>query len=289
MFKRVGFFLLMTVIRPVVAVAAQFTALPVSQLNLSKNNTTSRPGVAPPDATQSHGPASSIAPLLMPTAESAPPALPLLDVDFCGECLPLDQTDVVDRWKHVFTLFRSHASDLGNLRERADAFFPVIDPILAKYDIPDDFRYVPLAESALRPKAVSRAGAAGYWQLMPGTARELGLKVSGRIDERFNAQKATEAACKYLRKLYDQLGSWSLVAAAYNAGPNFLKAQLKRVDHRDYYRMRLPRETQYYLYRVLVYKEVMSRPNDYSLFLSPAQQTAYQWSLRPSLQYVGLA
>lgn len=198
------------------------------------------------------------------------PELPLLDVDFCGECLPLDQTDVVDRWKHVFTLFRPHASDLGNLRQRADAFFPIIDPILEKYAIPDDFRYVPLAESALRPKAVSRAGAAGYWQLMPGTARDLGLKVSGRTDERFNVQKATEAACRYIRALYDQLGSWSLVAAAYNAGPGFLKNQLRRHPHRDYYRMSLPRETRYYLYRVLLYKEVISRPNDYASFLSPA-------------------
>lgn len=112
---------------------------------------------------------------------------------------------------------------------------------------------------------------------MPGTARELGLKVGRRVDERFNPQKATEAACRYLRRLYDQLGSWSLVAAAYNAGPTLLKNQLKRQDHRDYYRMKLPRETRYYLYRVLLYKEVMSRPNDYSSFLSPAPilQTAF--------------
>ena len=209
---------------------------------------------------------------------SADPELPLLDVDFCGECLPLDQTDVVDRWKHVFSLFRPHASDLGDLRQRADAFFPIINPILAKYGIPDDFRYIPLAESALRPKAVSRAGAAGHWHLMPGTARDLGLKVGKRIDERFNVNKATDAACRYLRVLYTQLGSWSLVAAAYNAGPGLLKNQLKRHDHRDYYRMSLPRETQYYLYRVLLYKEVMSRPNDYSPFLSPApaMQTAFR-------------
>ncbi|WP_332369575.1 lytic transglycosylase domain-containing protein [Spirosoma telluris] len=120
---------------------------------------------------------------------------------------------------------------------------------------------------------MSRAGAAGYWQLMPGTARDLGLKVGKRIDERFNVQKATDAACRYLRSLYTQLGSWSLVAAAYNAGPGLLKNQLKRHDHRDYYRMSLPRETRYYLYRVLLYKEVLSRPDDYSSFLSLASAT----------------
>ncbi|UFH52294.1 lytic transglycosylase domain-containing protein [Spirosoma sp. KNUC1025] len=99
---------------------------------------------------------------------------------------------------------------------------------------------MPLAESGLKAKAVSRAGAAGYWQLMPGTARNLGLKVSGRIDERFNVLKATDAACRYLRALYTQLGSWSLVAAAYNAGPGYMKNQLQRQAHRDYYRMSLP-------------------------------------------------
>ena len=215
-----------------------------------------------------------------PMDSSVAPDLPLLDVDFCGECMPFEQTGVADRWKHVFTLFRSSHDDLGNLRQRAERFFPVIDPILDKYNIPDDFRYVPLAESDLRPHAVSHAGAAGYWQLMPGTARELGLTVNHRTDERFNALKATEAACRYLRKLYDQLGSWSLVAAAYNAGPGFMKNQISRSAHRDYYRMNLPRETRYYLFRVLLYKEVLSRPNDYSSFLSPAPaQTA--WWLRP--------
>lgn len=134
----------MTVVRPAITVAAKFIAhnagaTPIPNLNIFEQNTVVRP-----DAT------AALKPVTTPVSE-----LPLLDVDFCGECLPLDQIDVVDRWKHVFTLFRTHASDLGNLRQRADAFFPMIDPILAKYDIPDDFRYVPLAESALRPKAVS--------------------------------------------------------------------------------------------------------------------------------------
>jgi membrane-bound lytic murein transglycosylase D len=286
----------MAVIRPAVTVAAKFTAPTVPNLNPSTVNAAkqpdatklgvTRPGLMPSDATRSDMTRTTAKAVLLTSSLSAP-ELPLLDVDFCGECLPLDKTDVVDRWKHVFTLFRSHASDLGNLRERAEAFFPVIDPILEKYDIPDDFRYVPLAESALRPKAVSRAGAAGYWQLMPATARSLGLRVGGRIDERFNVLKATDAACRYLRKLYDQLGSWSLVAAAYNAGPGLMKNQLKRHEHRDYYQMSLPRETKYYLYRVLLYKEVMSRPNDYSSFLSPVPQTAYRFQPLASAPHIG--
>ncbi|AKD58441.1 lytic transglycosylase domain-containing protein [Spirosoma radiotolerans] len=265
----------MAFIRPAVTVAAKLIAPSLGSSAIPNLHPSRTGAVTQSDATALLDRRSDVSAIIQPILATAP-ELPLLDVDFCGECLPLDQTDVVDRWKHVFTLFRTHASDLGNLRQRAETFFPIIDPILEKYDIPDDFRYVPLAESALQPKAVSRAGAAGYWQLMPGTARALGLKVGGRIDERFNVLKATEAACKYLRTLYTQLGSWSLVAAAYNAGPGYMKNQLKRDDQRDYYRMKLPRETRYYLYRVLLYKEVMSRPDDYSSFLSPVLQTAYR-------------
>lgn len=272
----------MAAIRPATAVATPITFFPVSAVSSHAVRV-----VARTDATESLGRAGLVSAALainnvivtrkvanhqVVSRKVDTPELPLLDVNFCGECLPFDQADVTDRWKHVFTLFRNSNSstDLGILRERADAFFPIIEPILAKYDIPDDFRYIPLAESGLNPRAVSPAGAAGYWQLMPGTARALGLKVGGRTDERFNVRKATEAACRYLRALYDQLGSWSLVAAAYNAGPGYLKNQIRRTSHRDYYRMSLPRETRYYLFRILVYKEVLSRPNDYSSFLSPA-------------------
>ena len=248
----------MAALRPSLTIAAKLTAAPVLPLNLASANP-----IASADATATR---------LIPVATK--PELPLLDVDFCGECMPFHQNEVVSRWKHVFTLFRPQARSLDALRERADAFFPIIEPIMEKYDIPDDFRYVPIAESDLQPRAVSRAGAAGYWQLMPGTARALGLKVGKGVDERFNAKKATEAACKYLRSLYNQLGSWSLVAAAYNAGPGHLKNQLRRNGKADYYSMTLPRETRYYLFRVLVYKEVMSRPSDYSAFLSPMPQTA---------------
>ncbi|MBO0935048.1 lytic transglycosylase domain-containing protein [Fibrella sp. HMF5335] len=205
--------------------------------------------------------------------------LPLLNVDFCGESMPLDQADVLSRWRHVFTLFRPHSASIGDLRQRADAFFPLIDSTLAAYDIPADFKYIPLAESGLKARAVSPKGAGGYWQLMPGTARDLGLKVGGKHDERFNTKKATVAACQYLRRLYDIFGSWSLVAAAYNVGPGYVKKQLARQAKCDYYQMKLPRETRYYLFRVLLYKELLSRPEDYSSFFTPAPLTTFR--LRP--------
>ncbi|CCG99787.1 lytic transglycosylase catalytic [Fibrella aestuarina BUZ 2] len=219
---------------------------------------------------------SALQPVLLTTVPNDV-EFPLLDVNFCGETMPLDDADVLSRWKHVLTLFRPQTASLGDLRERADAFFPLIDSTLKAYDIPPDFRYIPLAESGLKARAVSSKGAGGYWQLMPGTARELGLRVGGRTDERFNPKKATIAACKYLRKLYDLFGSWSLVAAAYNVGPGYVKRQLQKQAHCDYYQMKLPRETRYYLFRVLLYKELLSRPDDYSSFFTPLPLTTFRF------------
>jgi membrane-bound lytic murein transglycosylase D len=276
LFNRVQFPLLMAIVRPAVAVAAKLIAPAVGSSAIPQSSFSNAHAVTRSDATALFNSRSSDRGLLKPVTANSP-ELPLLDVNFCGECLPFEQTDVVNRWKHVFTLFRSSTSDLGRLRERADKFFPIIEPIMEKYAIPDDFRYIPMAESDLRTRAVSSAGAAGYWQLMPGTARELGLKVGGRNDERFDAKKSTEAACKHLRDLYKQFGSWSLVAAAYNAGSGYVKSQLRHRKGSNYYSMKLPRETRYYLFRVLVYKEVMSRPDDYSSFLWPGSglKTAY--------------
>jgi membrane-bound lytic murein transglycosylase D len=262
--KRVGFSFFFALVRPAVMAALKTAPFPV----------------APKTVCNSQSVLCSTDVTALMTAPSEV-ELPLLDVNFCGEDMPLDQEVVVSRWKHVFVLFRSNSKQIDCLRQRADSFFPIVDEILEKYDIPPDFRYVPLAESGLERKAVSPKGAGGYWQLMPATARELGLRVGGKNDERFHVRKATEAACRYLRKLYDQLGSWSLVAAAYNVGPGYIKGQLKRQPNLDYYKMKLPRETRYYLYRVLLYKEMFSRPDDYSSFLSPAPLTTFR--LKPNL------
>ena len=126
---------------------------------------------------------------------------------------------------------------------------------------------MPLAESELVNDCVSPKGASGYWQLMPGTARELGLKVNGQIDERYNLQKATVAVCRHLHQLYGQLGSWTLVAAAYNGGINHIRSKIHQQGHSNYYRLRLHRETSHYLFRILAYKELLSNPRQYALLL----------------------
>lgn len=241
--KQVGFSLLMAAVKPALAVAPKI-------VNVS---------TALADATS----AGKVTKTFHETRERSEVEFPVLDVNFCGECVPFEQVSVLDRWKQVMTTYGRHNNDLERLRERSDKVFPLIEPILERHGIPNDFLYVPVAESSLNGRAVSRVGAAGYWQLMPGTARDLGLKVGKRVDERFNLEKATDAACRYIRQLYDKFGSWSLVAAAYNAGPGYVNNQLVRHNQRDYYQMNLPKETRLYLYRILFYKEILTRPESY--------------------------
>ncbi|WP_077923303.1 lytic transglycosylase domain-containing protein [Spirosoma sp. 209] len=190
-------------------------------------------------------------------------------IDFCGESLPVDQPAVTHRWRRMLSRQAALASSLVVLKRRAQAVFPLIEPILKQYRIPSDFKYLPLLESAVTNRAVSRRGAAGFWQLMPHTAQSLGLRVSGRTDERFNLQKATHAACRYIRQLYQQLGSWMLTASAYNAGPSYIQ-QLSR-QHPDTHPMALPyraAETKAYLYQAVAVKELITRPEAYRDHLS---------------------
>ncbi|RIV22729.1 lytic transglycosylase domain-containing protein [Fibrisoma montanum] len=187
---------------------------------------------------------------------------------FCGEEVPVDQPRVARRWVQTLRTYGAQPECLVDLRKRAADFFPIIDPILRKYRIPRDFRFLPLAESALVNDCVSPKGASGYWQLMPETARELGLKVNGTVDERYDLQKATVAVCRYLHQLYAALGSWTLVAAAYNGGITRIQNKIEQQGHSNYYRLRLHRETSHYLFRVLAYKELLSNPRQYALLLS---------------------
>ena len=186
---------------------------------------------------------------------------------FCGEEVPVDEPRVSRRWVQTLRTYGAQQECLFDLRRRASTFFPIIDPILRKYKIPRDFRFMPLAESALVNDCVSPKGASGYWQLMPGTARELGLEVNGKVDERYNLTKATIAVCRYLHQLYAELGSWTLVAAAYNGGITHVQNRIQQQGQKNYYRLRLHRETSHYLFRILAYKELLSNPRQYALLL----------------------
>lgn len=186
---------------------------------------------------------------------------------FCGEEVPVNEPRVSRRWMQTIRTYSAQADFLFDLRSRASEFFPIIDPILRKYKIPRDFRFMPLAESSLDNHSVSRKGAAGYWQIMPATARELGLTVNGDVDERLNLQKATIAVCRHLHRLYRGLGSWTLVAAAYNGGMTHVRNKIEQQGHDNYFRLRLHRETSHYLFRILAFKELLSNPRQYAELL----------------------
>ncbi|AUD07473.1 lytic transglycosylase [Spirosoma pollinicola] len=189
-------------------------------------------------------------------------------VYFCGESVPVHEEVVARRL--VSALIRNTAQNqaLLRIRHRAAVFFPIIEPILAQHGIPLDFKYLPLVESALQGLAISPKGAAGYWQFMPATARELGLSVGHGIDERQHLIKSTNAACRYLRYLYNRLGSWTLAAAAYNNGIGALLSNIRRQQQRDYYYLRLNAETGKYLYRILAFKELFANYRSYKSLIS---------------------
>ena len=189
-------------------------------------------------------------------------------VHFCGESVPLHEEVVARRLVSALVRNTNQNQALLLIRQRAAIYFPIIEPILVQHRIPLDFKYLPLVESALRGLAVSPKGAAGYWQFMPATARELGLTIQPGYDERQNLVKSTHAACRYLRYLYNRLGSWTLAAAAYNNGIGALLATVRRQQQRDYYYLRLNAETGKYLYRILAFKELFSNYRSYQTILS---------------------
>lgn len=195
-------------------------------------------------------------------------------VYFCGESVPVHEEAVARRL--VSALVRNTAQNkaLYQMRQRATRFFPIIEPILTRHRIPLDFKYLPLVESALTGMAVSPRGATGYWQFMPATARELGLRIDGKVDERTNLIKSTNAACRYLTYLHKQLGSWTLAAAAYNNGIGALLSNIRRQQQRDYYYLRLNAETGKYLYRILAFKELFANYQAYESII-PDKMMAY--------------
>lgn len=179
-------------------------------------------------------------------------------IRFCDEPLPVYENKVLNYFQSA--LLHTASLPLPQIKAKAEKFFKVIDPILEQYQVPRDFKYLCVVESALNPKAISHKGAYGYWQFMPHTARAMGLVIDNKVDERENLVKSTHAACQYFLSLYNELGSWSLVAAAYNAGPTKVKKYLSNHGKTSYYHLRISTENRKYLYRVLAAKELFTRP-----------------------------
>jgi membrane-bound lytic murein transglycosylase D len=183
----------------------------------------------------------------------------ILHVQFCGDTLPLHQATVAKRYQSAIQ-FYDHPS-FQRSRANTKKKMKQIEIILKNYGIPSDFKYIPYIESAMNGNAVSPKGAGGYWQLMPATAQGLGLTVNDQIDERKDLVKSTKAAAKYLKWLYRELGDWTLVAAAYNAGPNKIIHRMDQQNKDNYFALRLNAETTKYVYRLVAVKEWVNRPD----------------------------
>lgn len=183
-------------------------------------------------------------------------------LDFAGEALPLNDPDIYERMDKELLVNTYWQSNGLLMFKRAHKYFPVIEPILKKHGVPDDFKYLAVIESGLT-NAVSPAGARGVWQIMPATGREYGLEINDNVDERYSLEKSTEVACEYLKKSKEQLGSWTLAAAAYNAGNSGVSRRLEEQDVKDYYDLLLGEETGRYLFRIVALKEILSHPDKY--------------------------
>jgi membrane-bound lytic murein transglycosylase D len=187
-------------------------------------------------------------------------ALPMPDtLTFAGEPVPIYSSDIMERYDRELLVNTYWQSQTMLFFKRAHRWFPVIEPILEKHGVPNDFKYLALIESGLM-NVVSPAGATGFWQILEGTGRELGLEVNAHIDERYHVEKATEAACKYLLNARERFGSWTLAAAAYNIGNARLSRVMDTQRIGEYYNLHLNDETARYMFRILAVKTIFSDP-----------------------------
>lgn len=184
------------------------------------------------------------------------------NINFAGEPVPVNDPDVYERLDRELLVNTYWQSNGFLLIKRAHKYFPVIEPILKENGVPDDFKYLAVIESGLQ-NVVSPANATGFWQILKETGREYGLEVNENVDERYHLVKSTEAACKYLKKAKERFGSWTLAAAAYNAGQAGIGNQLDRQKTNGYYNLLLGEETGRYVFRILAVKEILSNPLKY--------------------------
>lgn len=188
-------------------------------------------------------------------------------VDFAGENAPLQIADVKERFDRELLVNANLHSSTILIMKRANRAFPIIEPILKQYGVPDDFKYLAVIESALI-NAVSPSGAKGVWQFMPDTAKEKGMEVNDGVDERYHLQKSTEAACKYLLAAKQKFGNWTLAAASYNGGMTGVNNKITEQLVTDYYDLLLTDETSRYVFRILALKEIMKNPALYGFDVS---------------------
>ncbi len=196
---------------------------------------------------------------------------PIKLVEFCGERVPLDSPQVKERFEKEMLLTLWDRPQVLLWIKRASRYMPVIRQHLKDRGMPDDLKYVAVAESALRPHAGSSKGAVGFWQLMPATARKYGLTVDQFVDQRRNVFQSTPAALAYLKALHQKFSSWTMAVAAYNMGEEGLTAEVLEQNTKDYYNLYLSLETQRFVLRVIAVKLILDNPEQYGFRLDPRE------------------
>lgn len=187
-------------------------------------------------------------------------------LSFAGERVPTEREDIKERMDRELLVNTYWQSNGLLLIKRAHKFFPVIEPLLKKYGLPDDFKYLAVAESGLQ-NVKSHASAAGFWQFLKSSGKEYGLEINKNVDERYNLEKATKVAAAYLKKSKKRFGSWSLAAAAYNAGNAKIANKLATQQVQNYYDLLLNAETSRYVFRIIALKEIITHPKKYGFEL----------------------
>ena len=199
-----------------------------------------------------------------------PQVIKSVDLDkvytFAGEEIPRDNFDAMERLDRELSVNSYwHSSTLLNIKN-ANRYFPIIEQILAESGVPDDLKYLAVAESSLR-NATSPSGAKGIWQFLKGTGVENGLEINSQVDERYHVEKATRAAAKYLKKFKDRFGTWTLAAASYNMGASNTAKFMKSQKAKTYYDLNINQETSRYVFRIVAIKEILSNPEEFGFYL----------------------
>lgn len=198
------------------------------------------------------------------------PAIPSA-VELCGDMVDLDREDMYERFdREITSMAYGHGTTLAVLK-RANRYFPVMAPILKEEGVPLDMLYLACIESSLHPTARSGAGAAGFWQIMPATARENGLIVTDSVDQRYDLELATRAACRILKKAYSKYGNWESAAASYNGGMGRISRELAAQEAESAYDLFLNEETSRYMFRLLAMKAIMDNPGSFGYHIRPDQ------------------
>lgn len=221
-------------------------------------------------------------------------------ISFAGEVVPLSKQDVYERFEREIYVNAYWQSNVILLMKRSSKYLPTIERILKENGVPEDFKYLAMAESGLM-NVVSPAGARGFWQIMPATAKENRLEVNNDVDERYHLEKSTLAACRYLKSAYAKFGNWTSVAASYNMGMTGLRKRKEEQGFENYYELFLNDETSRYLFRILAFKEIFENPKKYGFELESEdyyQQPLYrelkvdqsipslaQWAIRHNSTY----